>query len=45
MVPNETAGFWGIALHHDAPQEAHVEFVPTVETTPNGVIRLVEMIF
>jgi inner membrane protein len=45
MVPNETTGFWGIALHRNAPQEAHVEFVPTVETTPNGAIRLIEMIF
>ena len=45
MVPNETTGFWGIALRRDAPQEAHVEFVPTVETTPNGAIRLIEMIF
>jgi inner membrane protein len=45
MVPNETVGFWGIALRRDAPREAHVEFVPTVETTPNGAMRLVEMIF
>jgi inner membrane protein len=45
MVPNETTGFWGIALHRDAAQDAHVEFVPTVETTPNGAIRLIEMIF
>jgi inner membrane protein len=45
MVPNETTGFWGIALHRDAPQDAHVEFVPTIETTPNGAIRLIEMIF
>jgi inner membrane protein len=45
MVPNETTGFWGIALHRDAPQDAHVEFVPTVETTPHGAIRLLEMIF
>jgi inner membrane protein len=44
MVPNETTGFWGIALHRDAPQDAHVEFVPTVETTSNGALRLIEMI-
>jgi inner membrane protein len=45
MVPNEIAGFWGIALERDAPPDAHVEFVPTVETTPDAAIRLVEMIF
>jgi inner membrane protein len=45
MVPNEIAGFWGIALDRDAPATAHVEFVTTIETTPNAAIRLIEMIF
>ena len=45
MVPNEIAGFWGIALDPDAPRDAHVKFVPTVETTPADVARLVEMVF
>jgi inner membrane protein len=45
MVPNEIAGFWGIALEPDALPNAHVEFVTTVDTTPNDTIRLIEMIF
>ena len=45
MVPNEIAGFWGIALDPDAPRPVHAEFVPTVETTPEDVARLIEMVF
>ena len=45
MVPNEIAGFWGIALDPTAPPSAHVEFVTTVDTTSADTMRLIEMIF
>jgi inner membrane protein len=45
MVPNEIAGFWGIALDPNASRDAHAEFVATVDTTPADALRLVEMIF
>ena len=45
MVPNEIAGFWGIALDPNAPPDAHVDFVTTVDATSTDVVRLIEMLF
>lgn len=45
MVPNEIAGFWGIALDADAPADAHAEFVTTANATPGDALRLLTMLF
>jgi inner membrane protein len=45
MVPNEIAGFWGVALDPDAPPDAHVDFVATVDATPQDALRLLKMLF
>ena len=45
MVPNEIAGFWGIALDPNAVPDAHVDFVTTVDERSTDVVRLIEMLF